>query len=141
MDQKEKEFVEAITKEWSAVIEAIEVDGHTRPIEKVKTTIYHEECILGFLLEDLCKDDGFVPIDEHTKKTYRKWGSKAIEYFEPLLGEKEDTVPNSSFTEFTFRSGWGTALDYGVWRLSISFNVKGMMAKHRERKIDNLLGE
>ena len=137
----EEDFVKLITAEWTTIIESVDVDGWTRPVDKVKTVFQLDRCYINFLLEDLSKDEKFVPIDGKTQKTYRKWSSKLIPIFEDILGNKEDTVPNSSFTEFKFRSGWGESLDYSVWRISIVFNIKGMMAKHRERKIDELLGE
>ena len=137
----EEDFVKLITAEWTTIIESVDVDGWTRPVDNVKTFFQLDKCHINFLLEDLSKDEKFVPIDGKTQKTYRKWSSKLIPIFEDILGNKEDTVPNSSFTEFKFRSGWGESLDYSVWRISIIFNIKGMMAKHRERKIDELLGE
>lgn len=137
----EEDFVKLITAEWTTIIESVDVDGWTRPVDKVKTVFQLDKCHINFLLEDLSKDEKFVPIDGKTQKTYRKWSSKLIPIFEDILGNKEDTVPNSSFTEFKFRSGWGESLDYSVWRIGIIFSIKGMMAKHRERKIDQLLGE
>ena len=135
----DRDFVKIITAEWTTLIESVEVDGFNRPVEKVRKHIDFERCYLSFILEDLSQDDRFIPIDENTKKTYRKWGDKLVRIFENILGEKDKTVPNSSFTEFKFRSGWGESLEYSVWRLSIVFNIPGMMAKHRERKIDELL--
>lgn len=135
----DRDFVKIITAEWTTLIESVEVDGFNRPVEKVRKHIDFERCYLSFILEDLSKDEKFVPIDGKTQKTYRRWSSKLIPIFEDILGDKEDTIPNSSFTEFKFRSGWGESLDYSVWRISIIFNIKGMMAKHRERKIDELL--
>lgn len=137
----EEDFVKLITAEWTTIIESVDVDGWTRPVDNVKTFFQLDKCHINFLLEDLSKDEKFVPIDGKTQKTYRKWSSKLLPIFEDILGNKEDTVPNSSFTEFKFRSGWGESLDYSVWRIGIIFSIKGMMAKHRERKIDELLGE
>ena len=137
----EEDFVKLITAEWTTIIESVDVDGWTRPVDNVKTFFQLDKCHINFLLEDLSKDEKFVPIDGKTQKTYRKWSSKLLPIFEDILGNKEDTVPNSSFTEFKFRSGWGESLDYSVWRIGIIFSLKGMMAKHRERKIDQLLGE
>jgi len=137
----EEDFVKLITAEWTTIIESVDVDGWTRPVDNVKTFFQLDKCHINFLLEDLSKDEKFVPIDGKTQKTYRKWSSKLLPIFEDILGNKEDTVPNSSFTEFKFRSGWGESLDYSVWRIGIIFSIKGMMAKHRERKIDQLLGE
>jgi|LauGreDrversion4_2_1035121.scaffolds.fasta_scaffold67851_2 hypothetical protein len=135
----EEDFVKSITAEWTTIIESVDIDGWTRPVDNVKTLLQLDRCHINFLLEDLSKDEKFVPIDGKTQKTYRRWSSKLIPIFEDILGDKEDTIPNSSFTEFKFRSGWGESLDYSVWRISIIFNIKGMMAKHRERKIDELL--
>jgi hypothetical protein len=135
----EEDFVKLITTEWTTIIESVDIDGWTRPVDNVKTLLQLDRCHINFLLEDLSKDEKFVPIDGKTQKTYRKWSSKLIPIFEDILGNKEDTIPNSSFTEFKFRSGWGESLEYSVWRISIIFNIKGMMAKHRERKIDELL--
>ena len=137
----EEDFVKLITAEWTTIIESVDVDGWTRPVDNVKTFFQLDKCHINFLLEDLSKDEKFVPIDGKTQKTYRKWSSKLLPIFEDILGNKEDTIPNSSFTEFKFRSGWGESLDYSVWRIGIIFSIKGMMAKHRERKIDQLLGE
>ena len=137
----EEDFVKLITAEWTTIIESVDVDGWTRPVDNVKTFFQLDKCHINFLLEDLSKDEKFVPIDGKTQKTYRKWSSKLIPIFEDILGNKEDTIPNSSFTECKFRSGWGESLDYSVWRIGIIFSIKGMMAKHRERKIDQLLGE
>ena len=137
----DRDFVSMITAEWTALIESVEIDGFIRPVEKVRKHIDFERCYLSFLLEDLTKDDRFVPIDENTKKTYRKWGDKLVRIFENILGEKEKTIPNSSFTEFKFSSGWGESMDYSVWRFSVVFNIPGMMARHRQMKIDELLGE
>ena len=85
-----------ITAEWTTLIESVEIDGFIRPVEKVRKHIDFERCYLSFTLEDLTKDDRFVPIDENTKKTYRKWGDKLVRVFENILGEKDKTVPNSS---------------------------------------------
>jgi hypothetical protein len=137
----EEDFVKLITAEWTTIIESVDVDGWTRPVDNVKTVFQLDKCHINFLLEDLSKDEKFVPIDGKTQKIYRKWSSKLIPIFEDILGNKEDTIPNSSFTEFKFRSGWGESFDYSVWRIGIIFSIKGMMAKHRERKIDELLGE
>jgi hypothetical protein len=136
----EKDFIDKITKEWSTIIETVEVDGWYRPIDQIKTNIVDFGiCHLNFLLEDMCKDDKFLPIDNsRISKLYRRWGHKTLEIFEDILGDKEDTIPNSSFTEFKFRSGWGISIDYSTWRMSIVFNIQGMMAKQREIKIDNL---
>lgn len=136
----EKDFVKMITTEWITLIESVEVDGFNRPVEKIRENIDLERCYLSFILEDLSKDERFVPIDDNTKKTYRKWGDKLVRIFENILGEKETTVPNSSFTEFKFGSGWGESMEYSVWRFSVVFNIPGMMARHRQMKIDELLG-
>lgn len=137
----EDEFINAISEDWKSIIEAVEVDGFTRPVEKIEKYNSRNVCRLVYMLEDLCKDDQFVPIDGNTKKQYRKWGSKVLPIFEEILGDKEDTVPNSSFTEFQFRSGWGISLEYQIWRMEIMFNVKEMIAKQRERRIDELLSD
>jgi len=65
---------------------------------------------------------------------------KLLPIFEDILGNKEDTIPNSSFTEFKFKSGWGESLEYSVWRLYIVFNIHEMIARQREIKINQLLG-
>ena len=137
----EEDFIKRITSEWTSIIESVDVDGWTRPVDKVNTRVVLDRCYINVLLEDLFKDEKFIPIDGKTQKTYRRWSSKLIPIFEDILGNKEDTVPNSSFTEFKFRSGWGESLEYSVWRISIVFNIPGMMSKHRQRKIDELLGE
>jgi len=137
MSSKE-DFIDKIKLEWISIIESVDFDGWRRPIEKVNTHIENERCYLNFQLEDLCKGDKFIPIDGNNQKIYRKWGNKVITIFEEILGDKEDTIPNHSFTVFKFKSGWGESLEYGVWRLSIVFNINGMIAKDRERKIDNL---
>lgn len=137
----DRDFVKMIVSEWITLIESVEVDGFNRPVEKVRKHVDFERCYLSFMLEDLTKEDRFIPIDENTNKTYRKWGDKFVRVFEYILGEKETTVPNSSFTEFKFGSGWGESLEYSVWRISIVFNIPGMMARHREMKIDELLND
>ena len=137
----EEDFIKRITSEWTTIIESVDVDGWTRPVDKVNTRVEFDRCYINFLLEDLFKEEKFIPIDGKTQKTYRRWSSRLIPIFEDILGNKEDTVPNSSFTEFKFRSGWGESLDYSVWRISIVFNIPGMMSRHRQRKIDELLGE
>jgi hypothetical protein len=137
----EEDFIKRITSEWTTIIESVDVDGWTRPVDMVKTQVQFDSCYIFFILEDLFKEEKFIPIDGKTQKTYRRWSSRLIPIFEDILGNKEDTVPNSSFTEFKFRSGWGESLDYSVWRISIVFNIPGMMSRHRQRKIDELLGE
>jgi hypothetical protein len=136
----EDDFIKSIKADWINIIESVDVDGWRRPVEKVNTQIQNNKCYFNFLLEDLCKDDKFVPIDGSTQKTYRKWSSKLLPIFENILGNKEDTIPNSSFTEFKFKSGWGESLEYSVWRLYIVFNIHEMIAKQREIKINQLLG-
>ena len=130
---------EQIKKNFTEIVESIEVDGYYRSVNRFDFLNRSEG--IGIRLSEFKNRDESMPEIDLGSKIHNKWYFRLYnKIIEEYTNSEEDYIStNDNYSTIKFYTDWIKKLEYTPYNLYITLSISGMTGFIRDKKISNIL--
>lgn len=130
---------EQIKKNFTEIVESIEVDGYYRSVSRFDFLNRSEG--IGIRLSEFKNRDESMPEIDLGNKIHNKWYFRLYnKIIEEYTNSEEDYIStNDNYSTIKFYTDWIKKLEYTPYNLYITLSISGMTGFIRDKKISKIL--
>lgn len=130
---------EQIKKNFTEIVESIEVDGYYRSVNRFDFLNRSEG--IGIRLSEFKNRDESMPEIDLGSKIHNKWYFRLYnKIIEEYTNSEEDYIStNDNYSTIKFYTDWIKKLEYTPYNLYITLSISGMTGFIRDKKISKIL--